>query len=155
MSACEGSVCFGVQFSVEYRQKNRHSYHMAGGRRDGLRLDDEELALLRDSCERWGGTKADLAEKVGRCRASIYDLFRGRTGRETLKAVADFFGIEFPRLLPQLSFEFEITPEFIADAQRALESEAGPVVLRGVLRPAQAKRRPRRELIVSRVDRRS
>ena len=37
---------------------------MAGGRRDGLQLDDDEQELLCNAYAEWGGTKPQLAAKV-------------------------------------------------------------------------------------------
>lgn len=123
---------------------------MAGGRKDGLQLNDTEFNLLVEAYDRWGGTKRDLADQVNRAPETIYKLFRnGYTGRATLVAISDFLNVDFPRLLPQLSFEFEITREFIEDAQRAIDSNSGPVTLRGVLYPMRNTTIRRRELRIA------
>ena len=76
-------------------------------------------------------------------------LNKRRTSRTTLTEVARVLSLEFRHLLPQLEFEFQITRAFISDAQQALETQTGPVILRGVLRPAQGGRRDRRKLLIS------
>ena len=132
------------------------------GRKDGLKLRDEELEQLQGGLDDWkgGATKAALIKEArkrekGHWKTAIYDLFRtGDTCRRTLTLVAEILDLDFPRLLPQLYFEFQITHDFIEDARQALGPEPGPIILRGVLHPHRNSGSHRPELRISRTSER-
>ena len=120
------------------------------GRGDGIRLTKADRDLIQERLEELEWTQRRLAKAVKKAPSQMSNLLnKGNTSQTTLRDVARVLGLEFQHLLPQLEFEFQITRAFISDAQQALGTQTGPVILRGVLRPAQGGRPNRRKLLIS------